>query len=260
VIHYVHPALTERFSVTVVGAGGNGSQMLTCLARLHHAITALGHEGFDLTVYDPDTVSPANIGRQMFSPSDVGAAKVDVLITRINSFFGLAWEARPVRFDAEARADLVIACVDSPKSRAEVRRQIYSAPYLLDLGNRAADGQALLGQVLPARGKDAAKRLDLPEPYKLLPELVSAKGKQDDAPSCSVAEALTRQELFINDDVTRVAGLILWNLLRHGQITWHGAFVNAASGHRRPIPVDPEVWKRMTPTPTAAPKPRRAKK
>ena len=245
-IHYVHPALTERFNVTVVGAGGNGSQMLTCLARLHHAITALGHEGFELTVYDPDTVSPANIGRQMFSPSDVGAAKVDVLITRINSFFGLAWQARPVRFDTHDRADLVIACVDSPKSRAEVRRLIHSVPYLLDLGNRAADGQALLGQILPARGKDAVGRLDLPDPYKLLPELVNTQGKQDDAPSCSLAEALARQELFINDDVTRVASLILWNLLRHGQISWHGAFVNAASGRRAPIAVDPDVWARMT--------------
>jgi PRTRC genetic system ThiF family protein len=255
--HHTHPTLLERFDVALVGAGGNGSQMLTCLARLHHAMVALGHPGFDVTVYDPDTVSDANVGRQMFSPADVGQAKADVAVYRVNAWFGLAWQACADRYGADdhmrVAANLTVVCVDSRAARREIRDRIArdtahnGLVYVLDLGNRAADGQALLGQI--GRGRNtkarAAGHIDLPDPYTLLPELVATKGREDTAPSCSLAEALARQELFVNDDVVRAGSLILWNLMRHGQIDWHGAFVNSKTGHRRPIAVDPEVWARM---------------
>ena len=77
-----------------------------------------------------------------------------------------------------------------------------------------------------------------------VPELVAA-GAEDDAPSCSLAEALERQELFVNDDVTRAAALILWNLLRRGRLEWHGAFVNSLTGRRSVVPVDAGVWATM---------------
>jgi PRTRC genetic system ThiF family protein len=255
--HHTHPTLLERFDVALIGAGGNGSQMLTCLARLHHAMVALGHPGFDVSVYDPDTVSEANVGRQMFSPADVGQAKADVITYRVNAFFGLAWKARAERYGAAGRThaagDLNIVCVDSRASRREVREQVAvgtagnGLAYVMDLGNRAADGQVILGQI--GRHRNAKPRaeghLDLPDPYTLLPALVATKGAEDTGPSCSLAEALQRQELFVNDDVTRAASQILWHLLRRGRLDWHGAFVNCNTGQRRPIAVDPELWERM---------------
>lgn len=256
-IHHTHPALLEHFSVALVGAGGNGSQMLTILARLHAAMTALGHPGFDVAVFDPDTVSTANIGRQMFSPADVGQSKGAVLVSRVNAFFGLAWRAHAVRWpDADvdaSRREVIIACVDSRAARRAIhratKRATRDAVYLLDLGNRASDGQAVLGQLGWHKARDQRPtyltgHLDLPHPYDLLPELV-AEGDEDDAPSCSLAEALERQELFVNDDVTRAAAQILWQLLRHGSVAWHAAFVNSSSGRRTVVPVDTEVWERM---------------
>lgn len=252
-IHTIHPALSEKFGVALVGAGGSGSQMLTCLARLHHAITALGHPGFRVTVYDPDIVSDANVGRQMFAPADVGQPKANVLVHRINQFFGITWGAIPERIGRLEYEDrLVISCVDTRASRRELNIMMQrrsGARYLLDLGNRAADGQVLLGQYQHADQPEKYFRppghTDLPRPYDLLPELIDSTGAEDDTPSCSLAEALERQELFVNDDVTRAASLILWNLLRHGQISWHGAFVNCLTGRRSPLPVDPSVWDRM---------------
>ena len=254
-IHTLHPNLTERFHIALVGAGGSGSQMLTCLGRLHHALTALGHPGFDVMVFDPDTVSEANLGRQMFARGDVGLHKASVLVHRVNQFFGLGWHALPLRYKHSPSGhgsgyDLVISCVDTTASRREIDSALrgqYKPAYLLDLGNRAADGQAILGQYTgtSAVKKTPAGTLWLPTPYELLPELVSTTTPTDDAPSCSLAEALERQELFVNDDVVRAGCLILWNLLRHGQISWHGAFVNCKTGRRSPLPVDPEVWKRM---------------
>ena len=149
-----------------------------------------------------------------------------------------------------ARADLVVVCVDSRASRRAVRQTLAKdGPlYVLDLGNGAHSGQAVLGQIgtEKRRGKrePVDGHLDLPDPYTLLPELVAA-GAEDDAPSCSLAEALERQELFVNDDVTRAAALILWNLLRRGRLEWHGAFVNSLTGRRSVVPVDAGVWATM---------------
>jgi PRTRC genetic system ThiF family protein len=255
--HYTHPTLLERFDVALIGAGGSGSQMLICLARLHHAMVALGHPGFNVTVFDPDTVSEANIGRQMFSPVDVGQAKADVLTYRVNVFFGLAWNARAERFGAHTgRFDaevLNIVCVDNRAARREIRQHVTAATarnglsYVMDLGNRASDGQVILGQIGRHRNTTprAAGHVDLPDPYTLLPALVTTKGREDTAPSCSLAEALQRQELFVNDDVVRAGAVILWTLLRRGQIDWHGAFVNCGTGRRTPIAVDPAGWERM---------------
>lgn len=74
----------------------------------------------------------------------------------------------------------------------------------------------------------------------------------DTAPSCSLAEALERQELFVNQAVATWALELLWRLFRYGRVEWHGAFVNLASGRATPLPVDPEAWARM-----GAGKPRR---
>jgi pyruvate/2-oxoglutarate dehydrogenase complex dihydrolipoamide dehydrogenase (E3) component len=51
-IHQLVPELlTREVRVTVIGAGGSGSQMLMGLAQLHTAMIALGHPGgLDVTV------------------------------------------------------------------------------------------------------------------------------------------------------------------------------------------------------------------
>ena len=66
--------LNPRHPVTVfvIGAGGTGSQVITNLARMSMALQALGHPGLHVTVFDPDTVSQANIGRQLFTGTEQG--------------------------------------------------------------------------------------------------------------------------------------------------------------------------------------------
>lgn len=50
---------------------------------------ALGHPGgLEVTVIDSDQVSEANVGWQMFYPSDVGLSKATVLVNRINMAMG----------------------------------------------------------------------------------------------------------------------------------------------------------------------------
>lgn len=245
--------LQHRVSIALVGCGGNGSQMLTGLARLNHALTALGHPGLRVRAYDPDTVSEANMGRQMFGSFDVGASKAHVLVNRLNAFFGLDWEAFYGKYQRDDHAaDIMIVCVDSAKARHDIHRMTsaYAPAYLMDMGNRAADGQVIFGQPNHAgREKSAAPgHVELPSPYMLFPELVDPLAVEDDTPSCGLAEALERQELFVNQAIVTPALSILWEFFRHGQLTWHGAFVNLRTGSMRPLQV-----KEATAAPAANP-------
>ena len=66
-VHYTDSYLMSPqhpVTVNLIGAGGTGSQVLTCLARLDTALRGLGHPGLFVTLYDPDTVTEANIRRQ----------------------------------------------------------------------------------------------------------------------------------------------------------------------------------------------------
>lgn len=88
-IHYTDRYLLNPYhpvTVFVIGAGGTGSQVATGLARMSVALQALGHPGLHVKVFDPDTVTEANIGRQLFSASELGLNKAAALVTRINRF------------------------------------------------------------------------------------------------------------------------------------------------------------------------------
>ena len=244
---HITPAHFLQYQVMIhlVGCGGNGSQMLTGLARLNHALLALGHPGLRVRAYDPDTVSEANMGRQLFGSFDVGSSKAHVLVNRINAFFGLDWDARFGRYERDDfHPDIMIVCVDSAKARYDIHMMTRSSPpdYVMDMGNRAADGQVILGQpTWPAKGVSDMHtqhgHVRLPCPYSLLPELINASAPEDDTPSCGLAEALERQELFVNQAVVTPALSILWEFFRHGQLSWHGAFVNLRTGSMRALQV-----------------------
>ena len=57
--HYVHPAIVSSrrpIDITLIGAGGTGSQVLSGLARMNQALKALGSSGFHVRVFDGDSV------------------------------------------------------------------------------------------------------------------------------------------------------------------------------------------------------------
>jgi PRTRC genetic system ThiF family protein len=233
--------------IRLIGVGGNGSQMLTGLARLHVALRALGHPGLDVTAVDADVVSEANVGRQLFLPSEVGQNKAVALITRVNAAFGLAWDAEPRTFAwADKQCDILVSCVDTGRTRGLIASTLEARGwhpfYWLDLGNRATDGQIVLG--MPA-ASDAHRRYlaRLPTIVDLFPRMPYTR--DDDGPSCSLARALERQSLFINQHLATWALQLLWQLFRHGSTDWHGVFINAATARVQPLPVSVKAWARM---------------
>ena len=90
-VHYVNNYLLNPYhevTVSLIGCGGTGSQVLTSLGRISYALRQLGHPGLYVTAYDGDIVTEANCGRQLFSTQEIGYNKAEVLVTKMNMFFG----------------------------------------------------------------------------------------------------------------------------------------------------------------------------
>lgn len=247
VSHTIHrPLLNERVKVVVVGAGGTGSALMPRLMQLHFALMALGHPGgLHVTLYDDDTVSPANIGRQCFFPQDVGQRKATLIVNRLNQCWGTNWDAVPKKLKKsdKVNADIMIGCVDSRKGRAAIigASSGYHC-YYIDAGNNENTGQVVIGELYQGN----RKAIRLPHVADLFPDMVNADlDAKDDKPSCSVAEALEKQSLVINNTMANEIFNLLWMLFRNGKLNYSGKFVNLETGMARPIALDTEVWKRM---------------
>lgn len=240
--HYLPAVFDNRaIRILLVGCGGNGAQMLMGLASLDTALRAISSRSLHVTVVDDDIVTEANLGRQPFYGCDVGNSKAQTLTERINLAHGLAWKAvhgrAPDAIGLEG-TDILITCVDTASARRALGAAIAKGgampSYWMDLGNRASDGQFLIGCPTRARERNAAR---LPTVLEYFPELANDIVPEDNAPSCSVAEALERQSLFINRVLASHALALLFDLLGRGSIGYAGAFLNLAIGQAVPIPL-----------------------
>ena len=240
--HTLDPQLLERaIRILVVGSGGNGSAIASGLPYLHQALLAFGHPGgLAVTLIDPDTVSETNCVRQPFCRTEIGLPKAIVLAHRINLFWGMNWQGMQAQIQQiakNAEVDLVIGCVDTRKARRAIDKWVLNSRVLcwLDLGNNAFSGQFVLGQ--PKNSANRTRKDRLPTVAELYPEILKRSQKEDDQPSCSAAEALTRQEPFINQNLAYLALGMLAQLLRHGSVSYQGGFCNLPMGQLAPLPI-----------------------
>ncbi len=239
-IHKLDPQLLERpIRILVVGCGGNGSAVLSGLPYLHQALLAFDHPGgLTVTAIDPDMVSETNCVRQPFCRTEIGLPKATVLVHRINSFWGLNWQGMQAQIQQIAKGsevDVVVGCVDTRKARRAIDAWVRKSRvlYWLDLGNSASTGQFVLGQ--PDNAVNRKKKNRLPTVAELYPEILARNDKDDQQPACSAAEALTRQEPFINQNLAYQALAMLTQLLRRGSLSFHGGFCNLAIGQLVPL-------------------------
>ena len=250
-VHYLAPYLAypvHRIPVLLVGCGGTGSAMLNALARIDHALYTLGAQGLHVTVADPDTVSESNIGRQLFAAADIGQNKATCLVSKINRFYGLDWCAadRKVQTHDVTEANIVITTVDNIAARLDVAAAFANGRaqegprgqyYWMDIGNTRRSGQVILGSNTIAQPKiRGAETVDrLPTATEMFD--YTAIDEKDSGPSCSLAEALSKQDLFINTTLAQMAGSLLWNLLHEGNTTSRGFFLNLENFTGQPISV-----------------------
>ena len=260
-IHYTDKYLLNPYhpvTVSVIGAGGTGSQVITNLARMSMALQALGHPGLHVTVFDPDTVTEVNIGRQLFSGTELGLNKAVALVTRINRFFGYAWEAKGRSFPSRQRRDrndsglanIIITCTDNIRSRLDLwrllkhhRKDTYDNEktplYWMDFGNAQTTGQVLIGNVRHKICQPVSTEYQPTPKMNVITEETSYSTleEKDSGPSCSLAEALQKQDLFINSMLAQVGCDILWRMFREGRTFYRGAYLNLDTLRVTPVPV-----------------------
>jgi PRTRC genetic system ThiF family protein len=269
-IHYTHPYLIDPqhpVTVNVIGCGGTGSQVLNTLARMDSALRSLEHPGLHVRAIDPDLVTEANKGRQLFSDADIDSAKSVVLISRINRFFGLRWEAYPELFNERFKhktANITISCVDSGPARKMIKQTVVAvireenmlkkaynyhrgrcepyqmAYYWMDYGNMKDRGQVVIGtfqSVEQPKDSEFACRGILPTVDKLHPSIFNIGKMNEQGPSCSLAEALGRQDLLINTNLANMGMDLLWKMFREAKIRYHGLYLNLETMSMNPIPI-----------------------
>lgn len=256
-IHYTDDVLiqaTNPITINLIGAGGTGSQVLTALARTNHALNELNHAGFDVCLWDDDIVTQANLGRQLFAECELDLHKSVALINRVNRFFGTNWKAKTSKFTTDTlemdqeNATITISCIDSVTSRFEIAsilektitsRVHHNQPkYWMDFGNSQYTGQviiATIGNIKQPNSKKYNPVGNLPFVTEEFGELLKQSEVTDDTPSCSLAEALEKQDLFINSTLAQMGCSLLWNLLRNGFTDIRGFFLNLKTFHSQPI-------------------------
>ena len=258
-VHFTHKSLlnaTNPIEVHLIGAGGTGSQVVTALGRMHHALQQLTHAGFHLTLWDDDTITQANLGRQLFAETELGLHKSTALISRINRFFGTDWKAQPRKFDKNTfsitsqsmQGSIYISCVDTAKARFEIAQILtdlkrpnhyHNTPlYWLDFGNNRHTGQVVLSTIGSHPQPQNEKTIgveNLPFVTDEFYDFFVSADQNEDTPSCSLADALLKQDLFINATLSQMGASLLWNLFRNGLTDKRGFFLNLQDFRSQPI-------------------------
>lgn len=249
---------TNPVTINLIGAGGTGSKVLTALMEMHHSLIALQHAGLSVCLWDDDIITAANIGRQRFAASETGLYKSVALINRINRWEGTNWRAQAKKFERDdldrlpegAGAAIYISCVDSVKARFEIATILNSLNnsgqysdrprYWLDFGNSRYTGQVILstiGNIRQPRSQKYETVENLPFVTEEFCDLLKQSEETDNTPSCSVAEALEQQDLYINSSLAQKGCSLLWRLFTDGFIRYKGFFQNLKDFRSQPIPV-----------------------
>ena len=177
------------------------------------------------------------------NPDGVRAACSRALVRRPGTFISRSYSGD------DLRAHFVVGCVDTRAARAAIRDAVgkwSTVSYWLDLGNNADSGQFILGEPLSERNRRA--KLRLRSAAEILPEIVDPNLDNDREPSCSSAEALERQELFVNSTLAQHALALLARLFRYGTVCYHGGFISLSTGVSSRLPIDASLWRRLRQT------------
>lgn len=108
---------THIQTVTIVGLGGTGAQVARSVARMVYDMKEARLHTPQIVLIDPDKVEQKNVGRQLYTESDVGQPKAHVLMRRFNMALGLDIVAinQPVNAERhfERWGGLIVGAVDN---------------------------------------------------------------------------------------------------------------------------------------------------
>jgi PRTRC genetic system ThiF family protein len=243
--HYTYPGYQtfgHPITIALIGVGGTGSNLLIALARMNHAMINVGMDGIHVTAWDPDVIAPTNPGRQIFYEQHIGMPKASTLISMVNRSFRLSWNAYDEKASPEiVHHNIVITCLDNWDWRKKFVKDIEKKwkqnngvdsqknQYWLDIGNENCYGQVVLGSAVIAQPKKTGEIIAVPQlatVFDLAKKIAPKKKTTNPGPSCSMAEALARQDLFINHYMAVLSADMLWQLLSRKVIDYNVIYFN----------------------------------
>ena len=147
-------------------------------------------------------------------------------------------------------ANIIITCTDNIRSRLDLWRLLKNSRnvtatdqktpfYWMDFGNAQFTGQVLVGTIRDKITQPASKEFIAMPKMNVITEEVSYSTLRDtdSGPSCSLAEALHKQDLFVNSMLAQAGCEILWKMIREGRTLYRGAYLNMETLRLTPIPV-----------------------
>lgn len=229
--------------VVLVGCGGTGAQWARSIARMLVDMRSRRLSLPEFIIIDPDKVEDKNVGRQMFTPADVGHYKAQVLASRFNLALGLeiGWLNEP--FDPKPfhkhtamgqsldPETLYCGAVDNHHARRQLNSvfyQTYRAVWI-DAGNHATSGQVIIGNTNNIAQIKFEKKWNqdnllvsyLPVATRLFPSLLDPEPVDVPRPDASCADLLAagEQHLLVNDLMATIAAGYTFKLLYRQPIT-----------------------------------------
>jgi PRTRC genetic system ThiF family protein len=132
-------------------------------------------------------------------------------------------------------AELTVSCVDTVKARFDIAALLTGLDkkitymrnrplYWLDFGNSKDTGQVILSTL---------NAIEQPQSKKW--ELLETSETADQTPSCTLAEALSKQDLFINSALANLGSSLLWQIFREGMLFNRGFFLNLKELKTQPL-------------------------
>lgn len=237
--------LKENVSILIVGVGGTGSYISTLIGQMAFSMNKLtdGEKSIRINLLDDDIVTDSNIGRANFYPCDVGLSKAEVIEDRISHALGVHVSSSTNKltmdsFSSLSRYDLIITCVDSGELRYQIGKYLSDTvcdTLWVDVGNGKDDGQVVIGHL--GRGHTGK----YPNVYDLFGDTL-LQADDDDSPSCSLEEALTRQDLGVNYHAASRAFNAVWQLIRYGKLQYSVDFFSFSGMEDSKVAANSEAW------------------
>jgi len=236
-------------TVTIVGCGGTGTQIVRSAARILYDMKARRMHTPQLVLIDPDTVEMKNVGRQLYTAGDVGQPKAHVLMRRFNCALGLNAVGIAEPLNAEKHFErhgggIVIGAVDNHLARQELSR--VKGALWIDCGNTYDTAQVVCGNqgdrevmLRHLDGRDG-KYPYLPNAALVFPQLLEPEpaAPQPIQPvSCAALVEEGSQHLLVNDWVAVVAAQYLYKLLHRSPVTSFLSYISTDGIGIRSIPI-----------------------
>lgn len=236
---------THILRVTVVGCGGTGGFVAEGLCRLLPSPA-------ELLLVDHDRVEEPNLGRQNFTPDELGRFKSETLAQRLARRFGrpVGYSVFPVGMTEIKGQSLVIGCVDNGPARRDLAKSVVRGSevwsrWWVDAGNGENYGQILIGNRQAQhlrRSFDKDICFALPLPTIQIPQLLAQRPPQRD---CAQAVTTGEQGPVINQAMAATVVEVVRRLIE-GTCPWMQLYLDLEAGTLTPVLATPEAVARVT--------------